>query len=328
MVPRPPAMWTIVVPLALVALAACGDADAERTPEAVAADEQDSFALDDGDGAASLHAVQVSKLSYLGWGPFTHACTKPQPLRVYAPVGASQAPVLLWLPGTGALIDAEAEADAVGRAAAARGWIVAVVQYASLSGLQCAAMDEKAACAFSDDAPSSAVATICALPGADCDRGVAVGGLSQGAAMAILARNHSTRARAAWLMGFGGGQVGSAWRGCYVDSETAFSGHEIRVVNGRSDNQSTSNLNTALGTSCKPGQTSCLRLDGSGLYVVPDAAVEDGVADHCYFNAPDAAGNNGGCSNFPSGMDAGWAPPAMSPWSLLGNLAWLQSRID
>jgi len=189
-------------------------------------------------------------------------------------------------------------------------------------------MQDKAECAFSDDAPASAVSTICALPGADCDRGIVVGGLSQGAAMAALGRNHSARVRAAWLMGFGGGKAGTAARGRYVDAETAFANDELRVINGQSDNQNLGNLNAALGTSCTASKLDCLRADGSGLYRVPDAAVEDGIADHCFFVGADDQGGQVGCTNFPPAMDAGWAAPAQSPWSLLGNLDWLASKVD
>lgn len=277
---------------------------------------------------AGTYEVDVSHRTYLAWGPLTHACTKPLPLTVYAPRGAPKSPVFLYLPGTGALADAENEADAAARAFAARGVLSAVVPYASLSGFACDAMKEKAECTFSDNKPASAVSAVCALPGADCSRGIVVGGMSQGAAMAALSRNYTSRARAAWLMGFGGGQAGDPFRECYLAGQTAFANNQIRVVNGQSDNQNVANLNASLGTACLVGQVDCLRPDGSGSYRVPDSQVEDGRADHCFFVAPDASGSEVGCSNFPPRMDKGWALPAKAPWSLLTNLDWLASKCD
>ncbi len=279
-------------------------------------------------GADGTYEVVVSHRSYLGWGPFTQQCTKPLPLTIYTPKGAPKSPVFLYLPGTGALPDVEGEGDAAARAFAARGVLSAVVSYASLSGFACGDMQEKAACTFSDGKPASAVATVCALPGADCGRGVVVGGLSQGAAMAVLSRNYTSRARAAWLMGFGGGRAGDPFTGCYVAARTAFADHQLRVIDGASDNQNIANLNAAIGTTCAATRQDCLRPDGSGFYRPSDAQVEDGNADHCFFVAPNASGGEVGCSNFPPAMDKNWAPPARAPWSLLTNLDWLASKLD
>lgn len=279
----------------------------------------------DPDLATARDEVVATPLTYQGWDWWFHTCTSPQQAVVYEPAAPGAYPVFVYAIGTGAAVTT-AEGDLAAREMAARGFVAAVVSYNTYAGWGCADMNAKAACTFGG--PRSAVAALCARGKADCDRGIVVGGLSQGASLALLGANHEPRIRAAWLMGFGGGEAGSAATGCYVDAATKLAGDRIRVVDGIGETSPLRNLNAALGTWCGPFATSCLRANGSGWIRVRHAEVEDGRADHCYFVGPNAAGGEVGCTREIPRFDRGWAPPADAPWSLPTNLDWLAGFAD
>jgi hypothetical protein len=241
--------------------------------------------------------------------------------------GAGTHPLFIYAVGTGVLVSSQ-EADLAAREMAARGFVAIVLDYESSAGFDCAAMRAKTDCAYGAR-PASATTIACAMPDVDCNKGIVVAGLSQGANIAVLARNYDPRVRAAWLMSFGGGASGTLSTGCYPDSETALPATALRVINGRYGQlQPLANLQLATGTSCGPWSSTCLRPDGSGWVLVENAQVEDGHADHCYFVGPDANGAEVGCSTKALDFDHGWKPPASAPWSLTTNLDWLAQFAD
>ncbi|HEY5935769.1 MAG TPA: hypothetical protein VIU61_14070 [Kofleriaceae bacterium] len=271
--------------------------------------------------------AEVSTVSYRGWNRYTGACNVDTPLEVHEPAWAGRYPVFLYAVGTGALVSSD-EAELAAAEMAKRGFVAAVLQYDTLTGFSCPLMQAKASCAYAGWRTYSAVATLCRRAKADCSRGIVVGGLSQGGSMAVLAANADARIRAAWAMGFGGGAAGTGTQ-CYVDGQTRLASDRLRVVNGRDGQaQPIANLNAATGTWCSSTNASCLRANGSGWYLVSDAQVEDGNADHCYFVGPNASGGEVGCTTAPARFDVGWAPPSYTPWSLQANLDWLASFAD
>lgn len=275
---------------------------------------------------ATETAALATTITYRGWNAWTHTCTSSQQAIVHEPALPGTYPVFVYAIGTGAAVTT-AEGDLIAREMADRGFVAAVVSYNTLAGWGCEDMDAKADCTFSGEHPQSAVSTLCARGKADCSRGIVVGGLSQGAALAILGANHEPRIRAAWLMGFGGGAAGTA-TSCYVDAATALPGSRVRVVDGIGETSPLANLNAALGTICGPFATSCLRANGSGWIKVRHVEVEDRDADHCYFVGKKPNGQKGGCTRNIERFDSGWAPPADAPWSLATNLDWLASFAD
>jgi hypothetical protein len=88
------------------------------------------------------------------------------------------------------------------------------------------------------------------------------------------------------------------------------------VVGARDVTSGYASLNAITGRSCTTND--CLAADGSGWYAVQDSEVEDGEADHCFFQV-------GGCFNFykpVDPIDPGWLGP--SRWGLRSALDFLE----
>ncbi len=271
--------------------------------------------------------ITTTSTTYRGWNRWTGACNANAQLDIYEPALPGRYPVFLYAVGTGALVSS-AEGQLAAQEMAKRGFVSAVVSYDTLVGFSCDAMQAKASCAFSGLRLQSAVAVLCRRGKADCNRGILAGGLSQGASLAVLGANVEPRIRAEWVMGFGGGALGTATQ-CYVDGQTRLPATRLRVVNGRhGQSQPIANLDAATGMFCSGASSSCLRSNGSGWVLVEDADVDDGHADHCYFVGADANGNEVGCTTSPASFDSSWAPPAAEPWSLATNLDWLAQFAD
>lgn len=291
--------------------------DAEDDPAAAGDDGTDAAARV---ATAADASVATSTASYAGWNRWTGACNVPTALAITEPAGPGRHPLFIYAIGTLAPLDT-AEGALATAEMARRGFVAAVLDYDTVAGWSCAGIDAKASCAYAGWRPASAVATLCRRANVDCSRGIVVGGLSQGAAMAVRAANAEPRVRAAWVMGFGGGAAGTA-TACYTDAATRLASDRLRVVNGRGETSPLANLNAATGMACWPFASSCLRADGSGWDKVEHAEVEDRRADHCYFVA------SGGCTASIARLDAGWVPPADASWSLATNLDWLAGFAD
>ncbi len=259
--------------------------------------------------------------SYLGWNKWSGTCSKNEQLLIFRPEASGTFPVFIYAVGTGALVSS-GEGELAAREMSKRGFVSAVLKYESGAGYTCDSMLKKAQCSYSGALSTSASSQLCNLPFADCNKGIVVAGLSQGANMAILANIFESRVRAAWLMAFGGGQVGNSYTQCFVDSATTLPANRLRVINGRDgQGQPLSNLQAATGTLCWSSQQSCFRSNGSGWFLVANTQVEDGHADHCYFVGADTDGSEIGCSTKATRLDNGWL--GTQPWSLSTNLNWL-----
>jgi len=276
----------------------------------------------DGEAAESEAITQDSVvefvLTYQGFDPETTACTRTQHMLVFQPTAPGRYPVMTYTVGTGGIYDA-LEGRTVASEMAKQGFVAASVEYDSLDPdvlFSCEPLFGNSACVYGADDSTSAVSTLCDLPKADCTRGVVAGGMSQGAALAVLAQNYNSSVRAAWVMGFGG---------ITIDNQTCswvLPQDRLRIVDGTEQTQA--NLETLTG--CSSGGHDCFRANGSGWYIVQDSELESGQSGHCYYIAPETDGGVVGCTNFPpNGFDPGWAPPSTLPWSLDTNLAWLAS---
>ncbi len=261
---------------------------------------------------------------YLGNAPGQATCTASYGMVGYEPIADGRYPVFFFMHGTfGDYRDAFCDVHI--KEMARRGFVAVALQYDNGLGLSCDELQRKAECTFGSTQASSAVARVCARPKADCARGIVVGGLSQGAAMAVLARDHNAAVRAAYALGAskltdhdttGAYSCGDAGR-------RALPVDRLRIIHGESDALSSlAQIVQLSGVSCPPEQHDCLQPDGSGYYTVLDSEAQDGNAGHCvsaYAPREDCAGNV---------FDVGWAPPAMNRWSLLPNLDWLASFAD
>ena len=186
----------------------------------------------------------------------------------------------------------------------------------------------------------SLVAKMCARPDVDCGKGILVGGHSQGAGLAMMAKNYEARVRAAYAMGANCAYLFNQVDGlcdpagaasdtnCLVDSETDLPSDRLRIVNGEADDYgSPTQYERISGKSCPSGKLDCLAPNGSGWYLVANTAVQDGKAEHCYIvNSTDGAWCPGIDATHP--FDVGWIPPATLPWSLTTNLNWLAGFAD
>ncbi len=201
----------------------------------------------------------------------------------------------------------------------------------------CFNLNEKSMCVFDAAKPDSLVATICARADVDCSRGIVTGGHSQGAGLALLAREHDARVEAVWAMGGTCDYLLNQDTGlcdpngaatdtdCAHFSQTTIDPSRIRIVNGENDEYGARvEYERITGRVCPPTEMSCLAADGSGWFVIPNAAVQDGNADHCYVvNSTDGAWCPGIDATHP--LDIRWLPPSRETWSLLTNLEWLAS---
>lgn len=235
-------------------------------------------------------------------------------------------PVFIYTVGTSEQFD---NAMAMGAVAemAAKGFVAATVQYNSYLFGSCSQILAKASSIFNKGSSSSAVSKLCARSTADCSKGIVVAGFSQGAIIAINAKNYDSRVRGAFGMGAhvdynsvaGDYPVDS----CMTAGKYTLSTSNVRIVNGESDGFSGSSASgvrsssqSVTGKSCGSQAFECLGTDGSGWIMVRNSAVSDGSADHCYQRA------SGGCYGSQSSLDNGWRNGSAN-WGLKANLDWL-----
>lgn len=270
--------------------------------------------------STSAMALTSFTATYKGNSSSGTSCLYTKNISGKEPDAAGKYPVFLYFVGTGGSYSGATAMNAVTEAAN-RGFVAATVEYSNGTFGSCSTIGNRAKCAFSGTA--SAVATICARAKADCSKGIAVGGLSQGSIMATLAKNYEPRVRAAWAKGTMTSYSFYNLDSCMNNGNHTIASTDLRVVNGESDTfggGSISSVRTesqnVTGLSCGSTATSCLRTDGSGWYIVRHAQVPDGEADHCYEM-------NGGCNDV---LDATYAS-TLDPWGVKANLDWLKSRV-
>ena len=266
---------------------------------------------------ALLHA-QTSVVSfadtYMGTWLDGSACAVKQPIVGYQPTTPGSYPLFVYLVGSLEPYN-DATADAVLRAAAARGWVAISAKYNNGLNHDCTTLNNKAACLFNGTA-QSAISKGCAR--ADCSQGVLLGGMSQGSQIALIAANYDARAgRGVWAQGVSMSS-GVPLDSCLSNGMRVLPGGNIRVVNGEHDqfapDQSAAEAIT--GHVCAPGTKECVYPDKSGWYRVQDNEVTSGYADHTYF-----------VKGFPPVFEPAYLPPYQTPWSIAYNLDYLQARL-
>jgi hypothetical protein len=245
----------------------------------------------------------------------------------HEPAVAGRHPLFLYLTGTRMAYDGP-EARKITEEMARRGFVALSVQYENRAYAYCNSMRAKAQCVFGKGGSESALAKLCARANVDCGRGIVVAGFSQGANLSAMARDYDSRVLAALLLGHGN-RAARAMDStqCQAASATAFDLAQTRAIDGEHDgffgdtaDGVRKQLEIVSGRSC-PGAMDCLQPDGSGWYIVRDAQLRDGSADHCYFL--DAA--DGYCAKF-KGLDENWAE-GNEPWALKPNLEWLAGHV-
>jgi pimeloyl-ACP methyl ester carboxylesterase len=202
-------------------------------------------------------------------------------------------PVFLFLVGTGD-VETNPFALSIVDSMAARGYVAASVPYASLDGIGAVLNDATAACGIGAKkagcifgaGEGSAITRLCARANADCSRGIVIAGHSQGAMLATLARDHDPRVRAVYGIGLGihehisipalGLDLDADLSGCAPPAKRALPADRLRVVDGESEYVYGTSLQQDMrdltDMNCDAGSLECLRPDGSGWVVFPDAA--------------------------------------------------------
>lgn len=280
---------------------------------------------------AAADAPRAFELSggYLDQHASAGVCNAGKTRRVvgHEPTGGGPYPLFVYLTGTRMRFDGP-EAQAFTQEMAKRGFVAASVEYDNGAYAYCNSMRAKADCVFGKAATESAVSKLCARKNVDCGRGIVVSGFSQGANLAFMSRSYDPRVQGAFLLGHGH-RAGNFMdvTACQRAGASGFSPAQVRSINGEHDGffgniteRVRKQLEVVTGKSC--GQSlDCIAPDGSGFYVIQDAQLTDGSADHCYFF--DAA--DGFCAKF-KGLDPKWRSSS-EPWALGPSLDWLAARI-
>ena len=301
-----------LLPLTLVT-AACIDAEPGITP-----DEPDQPAE-----VTQEVATTAFTATYTGQGSGASTCNTTFNISGQEPTTTGTFPVFIYTIGTSETFT-NASATAAVAAMASRGFVAATVAYNSGTFSGCSTIAGKARCIFNGASSTSALARLCARAKADCSKGVVVGGFSQGAVIATLAKNFDSRVQAAWGMGDGVRYSIFNLTSCMGNGNRTLPSSRLRAVDGEKDqfigpnaNNVRSQFLTLTGLSCGTA-TSCLQANGSGWYIVTNGQVGDGSADHCYMR------RSGDCLGSQNSLDAGWQS-GTGPWELNANLDWLKT---
>jgi hypothetical protein len=260
--------------------------------------------------------------TYTGQGNGATTCNTSFSISGQEPTTVGKFPVFIYMVGTGETFT-NASASAAVAGMASRGYVAATVAYNSGTFSGCSTISGKARCIFNAASSTSAIGTLCARAQADCTKGVVVGGFSQGAVMATLAKNFDSRVAAAWGMGDGVTYSIFGLSSCMADGNRALPSSQLRAVDGEKDQfigptaaNVRSQFLTLTGLSCGTSGFNCLQSNGSGWFIIQNAQVGDASADHCYMR------RTGDCSGSQSSLDLNWQT-GTDPWELNANLDWL-----
>jgi hypothetical protein len=283
---------------------------------------------DTGDPGEVTQALTTTAFTatYTGQGNNATTCNTSFNISGQEPTDAGTFPVFIYTIGTGETFT-NASATAAVAQMASRGFVAATVAYNSGSFSGCSTIAGKARCIFTGSTSTSALATLCRRAKADCSKGVVVGGFSQGAVIATLAKNFDSRVQAAWGMGDGVRYSIFNLTSCMGNGNRTLASDHLRVVDGEKDqfigpnqNNVRSQMLTLTGLSCGSTATSCLQANGSGWLMALNGQVGDGSADHCYMR------RTGDCGGSQNSLDAGWQT-GTAPWELGANLNWLNTFV-
>ena len=204
---------------------------------------------------------------------------------------------------------------------APRGFVAATVEYDNGLFSSCNHLRDRAQAIFAAEDPESAAFGLCARQSADCGRGIVVAGHSQGSLVALLAADFNPDVAAAVPTGTGYRLAGAVpnFAECIVE-ERVLPNDRVRAVTGASDpvwgglDAKIQQLSAMTGEVCE-SSWDCTT-DGHGWHLIPDRAVADSDADHCFF----AIGND--CSEE---LDPAWSQ-GQDPWAVPALLDFLQSH--
>jgi len=277
-----------------------------------------------GDQGEVSQAVTTTSFTatYTGQGNGATTCNSTFNISGQEPSTTGTFPVFVYMVGTGETFT-NASASAAVAGMASRGYVAATVAYNSGTFSGCSTISGKASCIFNPSSSTSAISTLCARAKADCTKGIVVGGFSQGAVIATLAKNFNAGVQAAY--GLGDGVIYSIFNltSCMGNGNRALASDHLRVVDGEKDQfigPTASNVRsqflTLTGLSCGTSAFTCLQSNASGWIIVQNAQVGDGSADHCYMR------KTGDCSGSANSLDVGWQT-GTDVWELGANLDWL-----
>ena len=223
--------------------------------------------------------------TYTGQGNNATTCNTTFNISGQEPTTTGTFPVFIYTIGTSETFT-NASATAAVAAMASRGFVAATVAYNSGTFSNCSTISGKARCIFNGASSTTALARLCARAKADCSKGVVVGGFSQGAVIATLAKNFDSRVQAAWGMGDGVRYSIFNLTSCMGNGNRSLPSSRLRVVDGEKDQfigPNANNVRTQMasltGLSCGTS-TNCLQSNGSGWFIVTNGLVGDGSADH------------------------------------------------
>lgn len=260
--------------------------------------------------------------SYTGQGSGSTTCNTSFSIVGQEPSATGTFPVFVYMVGTTETFNNNGAASAAVSGMANRGFVAASIQYDSGQFGNCSQISGKAKCIFNPASATSAITQLCNRAKADCSKGVLVGGFSQGAVMATLAKNFDARVQAAWGMGDGVTYSTFNLSACMANGNRTLASDHLRAVDGQADqfigpqeSQVRSQFQTLTGDNCGTSATSCLQSNGSGWIIVLNGQVQSGNADHCYMRS-------NGCFSSQTTNDPGWLN-GTAPWELNANLNWL-----
>jgi hypothetical protein len=273
--------------------------------------------------SSALALAQTTNFTSTYKGGTSSLCSTTYNIKGTEPTAAGKYPVYIHAGGTGEAYDSNIALEAV-KQMAAKGFVAATVAYSNSGFGSCSSIGTKAKCIFNSAKSSSAVATLCARAKADCSKGVVTGGLSQGSVISVLSHNYDSRVVAS--MGQGAGNKYSIYdlTSCMNNGKHTQTADRIRLINGEKDTfvgpdaatvRKTNEATT--GLSCGSSAYSCFRANGSGWYIVRNAEVNDGSADHCFMLNGDGCGGS-------SATDTGYQSGSAA-WQLDATLNWLKS---
>ena len=268
----------------------------------------------------SSSSLQTVTATYQGLsGEATGTCSVQYNIWGQAPSGPGPYPVHIHVVGTNENY-MSGEAQTVVGQMAARGFVAVSIDYPHKSEDGCTALKNKMTCMFDSSSPNNALAAICGLPGANCNLGITMSGISQGSNIATMAKNYEPRVQAVYGMADGDKLTLTNstidMTSCMDPANRALPVDRLRAIDGDADqlfgqtvNGVGTELNAITGQNCDPTNVSCLRPNGSGWYMVLDSEVQNPPAQHVYITDP------------------GWNPPNIYSWSLIPNLEWLAGFI-
>lgn len=295
----------------------------------------DVVTVEDSGTDSSLDANPVDDSGLLGDGDDDDALTELGTHRFEASYGdefgilgaepdaGGRFPVFIYVVGTNGSYTADHATQWIDTMAS-RGFVAATVDYNNGLFSRCDQLLRRASSIFESTDPSSAASEVCAREAADCTRGVVVAGHSQGSIIALLAAETNDLVVAAVPTGTGYrlGGLAPSFKRCVVD-ERRLPSDRILAITGASDpvwggvEAKVEQLNAITGLSCPPSEESCTS-GVAGWHLIPNDALGDGNADHCFF----AIGDNCGMPLDPQWVHGG------APWAMPALAAFMESWID